>query len=56
MTGDTREDTDMLSREDNETVTRVGAGTPMGRTMRMYWVPALLSSEIAEPDCPPVRV
>ncbi|MEA2777384.1 MAG: phthalate 4,5-dioxygenase, partial [Acetobacteraceae bacterium] len=46
----------MLSREDNETVTRVGAGTPMGRTMRMYWIPALLSSEIAEPDCPPVRV
>jgi len=28
----------------------------MGRTMRMYWIPALLSSEIAEPDCPPVRV
>jgi phthalate 4,5-dioxygenase oxygenase subunit len=46
----------MLSREDNETVTRVGPGTPMGRTMRMYWVPALLSSEIGEPDCPPVRV
>jgi nitrite reductase/ring-hydroxylating ferredoxin subunit len=24
--------------------------------MRRYWVPVLLSSEIAEPDCPPVRV
>ncbi len=46
----------MLSREDNEIVTRVGPGTPMGRTMRMYWVPAILSSEIAEPDCAPVRV
>ena len=46
----------MLSREDNETVTRIGPDTPMGRTMRRYWVPALLSSEIAEPDCPPVRV
>ena len=46
----------MLSREDNEIVTRVGSGTPMGQTMRMYWVPAVLSSEIAEPDCPPVRV
>ena len=46
----------MLSREDNEIVTRVGPGTPMGRTMRMYWVPAVLSHEIAEPDCPPVRV
>ena len=24
--------------------------------MRRYWVPALLSSEIPEPDCPPVKV
>jgi phenylpropionate dioxygenase-like ring-hydroxylating dioxygenase large terminal subunit len=46
----------MLSREENEIVTRVGPGTPMGQTLRMYWVPALLSSEIAEPDGPPVRV
>src|SRR6202046_1324858 len=46
----------MLSREDNEIVTRTGADTPMGRTIRMYWIPALLSSESAEPDCPPVRV
>jgi phenylpropionate dioxygenase-like ring-hydroxylating dioxygenase large terminal subunit len=46
----------MLSREENEIVTRVGPGTPMGTTLRMYWVPALLASEIAEPDCPPVRV
>jgi len=28
----------------------------MGEVMRRYWVPALLSSEIPEPDCPPVRV
>ncbi len=46
----------MLSREENQLVTRVGAGTPMGRTMRSYWIPALLASEIAKPDCPPVRV
>jgi phthalate 4,5-dioxygenase len=46
----------MLSREDNELVTRVGSGTPMGQTMRRYWIPALLTSEIAEPDSPPVRV
>ncbi|MGE0222668.1 MAG: Rieske 2Fe-2S domain-containing protein [Acetobacteraceae bacterium] len=46
----------MLSREENELITRVGQGTPMGNTMRMYWIPALLSQEIAEPDCPPVRV
>ncbi len=46
----------MLSKEDNERVTRVGPGTPMGELMRRYWVPALLSSEIGEPDGAPVRV
>ncbi|HEX5318291.1 MAG TPA: Rieske 2Fe-2S domain-containing protein [Stellaceae bacterium] len=46
----------MLSREENELITRVGPGTPMGETMRRYWVPACLSSEIAEPDSGPVRV
>jgi phthalate 4,5-dioxygenase len=46
----------MLSREENELVTRVGQGTPMGNAMRMYWIPALLSREIAEPDGAPVRV
>ncbi len=28
----------------------------MGMLMRRHWVPALLSSELPEPDCPPVRV
>jgi phthalate 4,5-dioxygenase len=46
----------MLSREENEILTRVGSGTPMGRTLRRYWLPALLASEIPEPDDPPVRV
>ncbi|MQA86049.1 MAG: Rieske 2Fe-2S domain-containing protein [Streptosporangiales bacterium] len=46
----------MLSREMNELLTRVGPGTPMGRLMREYWVPAMLSTELPEPDCPPVRV
>ncbi|MBV8888710.1 MAG: Rieske 2Fe-2S domain-containing protein [Alphaproteobacteria bacterium] len=46
----------MLSREENELLTRVDRGTPMGNTMRMYWLPALLAKEIPEPDCPPVRV
>lgn len=44
----------MLSHADNEVLTRTGAGTPMGETMRRYWIPALLSSEIPEPDCAPV--
>src|SRR5438128_10187455 len=46
----------MLTREDNERVTHVGRGTPMGDTMRRYWMPALLAWELPEPDCPPVRV
>ena len=46
----------MLSKEDNERLTRVGPGTPMGNVFRRYWLPALLSSEIAEKDGAPVRV
>ena len=46
----------MLSREDNERLTRVGPGTPMGELMRRYWIPAGFSHQIAKPDCPPVRV
>ncbi len=46
----------MLSREENQLLTRVGRGTPMGDTLRLYWIPALLAQEIAEPDGPPVRV
>src|SRR5262245_29697365 len=46
----------MLSREDNELLTRVGPGTAMGTTLRRYWLPALLAWELPEPDCPPVRV
>ena len=46
----------MLARDDNERVTRVGPATPMGITMRRYWMPALLARELPEPDCPPVRV
>jgi phenylpropionate dioxygenase-like ring-hydroxylating dioxygenase large terminal subunit len=39
-----------------ETLVRTGPNTPMGKLIRCYWVPALLSSEIAEPDSPQVRV
>ena len=35
----------MLTREENETLCRVGPGTPMGRLMREYWVPALPQME-----------
>ena len=46
----------MLSREENELLTRTGPGTAMGEAMRRYWIPALLAREIAGPDGPPVRV
>jgi phthalate 4,5-dioxygenase oxygenase subunit len=46
----------MLSREENELVTRVGPGTAMGATMRRYWLPACLTEEVPTPDSPPVRV
>ena len=46
----------MLSREDNERLTRVGPGTPMGNVFRRYWLPALLSSELKDRDGAPVRV
>ena len=46
----------MLSKEENELITRVGPGTPMGELLRRYWLPALLFADLAEPDCPPVRL
>ena len=46
----------MLSREDNERLTRTGPGTPMGALFRQYWIPVLLSEHVGERDGPPVRV
>lgn len=46
----------MLSTENNDLITRVGPGTPMGDAMRRYWIPALMDFELPEPDCDPVRV
>lgn len=45
----------MLSKEDNDILTRVGAGTPMGDLIRRFWIPALLASEVKEPDGAPKR-
>src|SRR5262245_21331042 len=36
----------MLTRDDNELLTRVGPGTPIGLLMRQYWIPVLLSAEL----------
>lgn len=46
----------MLTKAENELICRVGAGTPMGAVMRHFWIPALLSSEIPDPEGGPVHV
>ena len=45
-----------MKKEMAETLVRTGPGTRMGNLLRRYWVPILLSREIAEPDGPQVRV
>lgn len=45
----------MLSAQDNETLTRVGPGTPMGELMRQYWLPACKSVELVA-DGTPLRL
>ena len=40
----------MLSREDDELLTRTGPGTAMGALLRRYWIPIVLSSEVAPGD------
>ncbi len=46
----------MLSARDNELVSKAGPGTPLGEVFRRYWHPILISNELPEPGCPPVRV
>lgn len=45
-----------MNKADNELLTRVGPGTPMGDLLRRFWMPALIESELAEPDGPPMRL
>ena len=37
-----------MTREENETLTRVGAGTPMGDLLRRYWWPVGISADAKE--------
>jgi phenylpropionate dioxygenase-like ring-hydroxylating dioxygenase large terminal subunit len=45
-----------MNKQKAETLVRTGPGTTMGKLMRRYWVPVLLSREIEEPDGAQVRV
>lgn len=46
----------MLTAEENERLTRVGAGTPMGNLLRRYWHPVAGLAEMAERWTYPVRI
>jgi nitrite reductase/ring-hydroxylating ferredoxin subunit len=45
-----------MSPEENETLCRVGRGTPMGELLRRYWLPACLSSDVDGADADPFPV
>src|SRR5437868_193810 len=47
----------VLTREENERLTRVGPGTPGGELFRRYWQPAALSEELPPGGAPvPLRL
>ena len=46
----------MATQEQNDLLTQTGPTAKMGELLRRYWIPILLSEELPEADCPPVRV
>ena len=46
----------MLKAEDNEILTRVGPGTPMGELLRRYWIPFAAASQLLENAVRKVRL
>jgi phthalate 4,5-dioxygenase len=48
--------TTTFSVEENELLTRVGPGTPMGELFRQYWIPVVPSSHLPEPGGKPLRI
>jgi hypothetical protein len=45
----------MLSHQDNETLVRVGAGTPMGSLFRLYWIPFMFAKDLVPDGQPKAR-
>jgi phthalate 4,5-dioxygenase oxygenase subunit len=45
-----------MRKEDNEYLTQIGPGTPMGTLLRRFWMPVLLAHEVPGPNEDPVRV
>src|SRR5919198_3246800 len=47
----------MLTKEENDLLTRTGPGTPCGELLRRYWQPAALSEELPVGGAPiPIRL
>jgi phthalate 4,5-dioxygenase oxygenase subunit len=46
----------MLTKEENNLITRTDRGTPLGEMMRRFWIPAFIASEIREHDGTPIRL
>jgi 5,5'-dehydrodivanillate O-demethylase len=46
----------MLSAEENELLTRVGPGTPMGNLLRRYWHPVAMTEKMRDRWTMPVRI
>jgi phenylpropionate dioxygenase-like ring-hydroxylating dioxygenase large terminal subunit len=44
----------MLTAEENLRLTRVGPGSPMGRLLRRYWIPALRTADLPHADGDPI--
>ena len=46
----------MLTKEQNERLTCVGAGTPIGDSLRRYWHPIAAIAQMKDRDTLPVRI
>src|SRR5262249_38757937 len=46
----------MLTKEKNQLLTQIGAGTLLGELFRRYWLPVIRAEELPRPDCTPVKV
>jgi phthalate 4,5-dioxygenase oxygenase subunit len=46
----------MLTRDENDLLTRVEGDAPMGGIMRRHWLPACLIEQVPEPDGDPVKI
>lgn len=53
---DETEKSHMLSQQENELMTRIGPGTPMGQLLRRYWYPVAATSELVDRPTKAVRI